>query len=99
MMKAAGYTTIYNGKWHLTDIQVGPNLSGGLTRDETRSLFQNAGFDLSDQEGEMDDPHGGYHHDPKTAMRAARFIHERSADGSPWFQAVNFVNPDRKSVV
>jgi arylsulfatase A-like enzyme len=93
MMKAAGYTTIYNGKWHLTDIPVGPTQSGGLTPDETRTLFQSAGFDISDQEGEMDGPHGGYIHDPKTATRAARFICDRIGEDAPWFQAVNFVNP------
>ncbi|MBV1887554.1 MAG: sulfatase-like hydrolase/transferase, partial [Parvibaculaceae bacterium] len=93
MMKAAGYTTAYAGKWHLTDIKVGPLLSGGLTRDETRTMFQKYGFDLSDQEGEMDGPLGGYHHDPKTAITASKHIFQNSKGDEPWFHAVNFVNP------
>ncbi len=93
MMKAAGYRTAYTGKWHLTNIDVGPTQSGGLTRDGTRSMFQKYGFDLSDQEGEMDGPHGGYHHDPKTAATAAKHIFQNAGEDVPWFHAVNFVNP------
>lgn len=86
--KAAGYRTIYKGKWHLSVIT--PDAAG----DHSRGL-QPYGFDHYQQGPEaVGLAQDGYDHDPEIARDAARWLmtEGRSLD-QPWLLTVNFLNP------
>jgi arylsulfatase len=89
MMQDAGYRTAYFGKWHLTHFEV-DEVVGRATMART---FHEAGFEVSDQAQDYDGPRSGWHHDPRSASSAARFLHDQTDTSRPWFAAVNFVNP------
>lgn len=86
--KAAGYHTVYKGKWHLSDIPA------DATGDFSRGL-EPFGFDEYQCGPEaVGLAHDGHLHDPEVAEDAARWLMEkgRGAD-RPWLLAVNFLNP------
>lgn len=89
MMQDSGYTTGYFGKWHLTHFGVHEKVG----RETIARTFGNAGFEVTDQEGDRDGAHAGWEHDPASAASAAKFIRDHKNTGKPWFAAVNFVNP------
>lgn len=93
MFRKLGYETAYKGKWHLSHVND--------QRDEENRVFPvttNAleayGFADYNYDG---DPHGrtwtGYRQDRMIAADAAGWIDGRKDSDTPWFLAVNFVNP------
>ena len=88
-LKDAGYTTGYTGKWHLTHM----GITGGLSKQATKDLFQKYGFDETFQAGERGGAHGGYESDPITVQDALGFIDNHKVDDKPWFLTTNLVNP------
>jgi arylsulfatase len=95
MLRACGYTTHYKGKWHLS--LLGDQSEKALARHSREHCLEPYGF--SDYNlGE--DPHGltwtGFREDPITAAEAVGLLArlaQRPAGDSPWFLAVNLVNP------
>lgn len=88
LFKAAGYHTVYKGKWHLSYIM--PDASGDFSKG-----LQAYGFDDYQQGPEaVGLGHDGYLHDPEIAEDAARWLMTRGRDaGEPWLLTVNFLNP------
>ena len=97
MMRELGYYSAYQGKFHMSyDLEEhqpadAPKLIG-------RETMETYGF--SDYTGIGDiigNTLGGYMNDPGIAAFANRWLKTRgqqlNADGTPWFFAVNFVNP------
>lgn len=93
MFRKLGYETAYKGKWHLSHVND--------ERDEENRVFpvttdalEPYGFADYNYDG---DPHGrtwtGYRQDRMIAADAAQWIDGRKHSGTPWFLAVNFVNP------
>ncbi len=97
MMRELGYYSAYQGKFHMShDLEKpqpkdAPQLLG-------RETMESYGF--SDYTGVGDiigNTLGGYLNDPWIAALSNRWLKEQgqrlNADGTPWFLAVNFVNP------
>ncbi len=100
MLRELGYHSAYQGKFHMSlemeELQpppkdTPPKLIG-------RKTMESYGF--SDYTGVGDiigNTLGGYLNDPAIATITNRWLRERAqqhnADGTPWFCAVNFVNP------
>lgn len=93
MFRKLGYETAYKGKWHLSHVND--------ERDEENRVFpvttdalEPYGFADYNYDG---DPHGrtwtGYRQDRMIAADAAGWIDGRKGGDTPWFLAVNFVNP------
>lgn len=93
MFRKLGYETAYKGKWHLSHVND--------ERDEEDRIFpvttdalEPYGFSDFNYDG---DPHGrtwtGYRQDRMIAADAAQWIDHRKKGDTPWFLAVNFVNP------
>lgn len=93
MLREQGYTTAYKGKWHLSHVPGGENLTYGVV-ETSDSALQPYGFADYNLGG---DPHGthltGFLYDRLTASDAARWMHTHKDDEAPWLLAVNFVNP------
>ncbi len=92
MMRAAGYYTAYQGKWHLSNAY--------RTADNPRSTaqaLQPYGFSEFNDWGDIDGgAWAGLKLDPVIAGQAVRWLRERApavVSQQPWFMAVNFVNP------
>ena len=97
MLREAGYYTAYKGKWHLTKEFETVNKLGTPTKIFTQEM-EDYGF--SDYFGVGDiiaHERGGYLHDGIIAAMGASWLRgkgrELSAQGKPWFLAVNLVNP------
>jgi arylsulfatase A-like enzyme len=93
MLREQGYTTAYKGKWHLSHVPGGDNLTYGVVETSEQAL-QAYGFADYNLGG---DPHGthltGFLYDRLTASDAARWMQAHKDDEAPWLLAVNFVNP------
>lgn len=84
--RAAGYSTHYFGKWHVSD-------------PDQVTFLEPWGF--SDWESSYPEPHGGgsdnlgVYRDVVFADRAVDFLNTAGSDtsGSPWFTVASFVNP------
>jgi arylsulfatase A-like enzyme len=91
MLRAAGYYTTYQGKWHLSNFYVEP---GGA---RTGDWLEPYGFSEWNDWGDIDGgAWAGLQVDPVIAGQAARWLRDRApvvAADQPWFMAVNFVNP------
>lgn len=93
MLREQGYTTAYKGKWHLSHVPGGDNLTYGVveTSDQALQPYGFADYNLGG------DPHGthltGFLYDRLTASDAARWMQAHKDDEAPWLLAVNFVNP------
>lgn len=86
MLRELGYHTVYKGKWHLSELPVG-----------TREAMEPYGFaEYQDFGDVIGGPLDGALKDPKIAEEAVDWLGTRAADvaaSTPWFMAVNFVNP------
>ena len=93
MLREQGYTTAYKGKWHLSHVPGGDNLTYGVV-ETSETALQPYGFADYNLGG---DPHGthltGFLYDRLTASDAARWMQAHKDDEAPWMLAVNFVNP------
>jgi arylsulfatase A-like enzyme len=88
MLRDLGYYTAYKGKWHESE----------FSESDSKDAMEPYGF--SDYQGWGDaygGPQDGMNLDPKTAAEAVDWIEtegtETTAQGQPWFLAVNFINP------
>jgi len=97
LLRDAGYCTAYKGKWHLTkEFEIVKKL-GTPTKIFTAEM---EAYGFSDYVGIGDiiaHTRGGYAHDGITAAMSVSWLRskgrELSAEGKPWFLAVNLVNP------
>ncbi len=87
MLRDLGYHTVYKGKWHLSEFPT----------EGTRDAMEPYGFseyqDFGDVQG---GPLDGALKDPLIADEAVDWLATRAPDvaaATPWFMAVNFVNP------
>jgi arylsulfatase len=97
MLRDAGYYTAYKGKWHLTKEFETVNTLGTPTKIFTAEMEE---YGFSDYFGVGDiiaHTQGGYLHDGITTAMAGSWLRgkgrELAAAGTPWFLAVNLVNP------
>jgi len=97
LLRAAGYTTAYKGKWHLTKEFETVNKLGSPTKIFTEEM---EGYGFSDYFGVGDiiaHDRGGYLHDGIIASMGVSWLRGKGRDlalqGKPWFLAVNLVNP------
>jgi arylsulfatase len=93
MLRAGGYYTTYQGKWHLSNAYLDPT-----NPQSTRDALEPYGFSEWNDWGDIDGgAWAGLRVDPVIAGQAAGWLRTRAevvADGGqPWFMAVNFVNP------
>lgn len=97
LLRDAGYYTAYKGKWHLTKEFETVNELGSPTQIFTREM---EAYGFSDYFGVGDiiaHDRGGYLHDGITSAMGVSWLRGKgkdlSAEGKPWFLAVNLVNP------
>ncbi|MBE2263086.1 MAG: sulfatase-like hydrolase/transferase [Burkholderiaceae bacterium] len=97
MLRAAGYTAAYKGKWHLTKEFETVNELGAPTKIFTEEM---EAYGFSDYYGVGDiiaHDRGGYLHDGIIAAMGVSWLRGKgrklAAEGKPWFLAVNLVNP------
>src|SRR5215471_9796205 len=97
MLREAGYYTAYKGKWHLTKEFETVNDLGSPTKIFTKEM---EAYGFSDYFGVGDiigHEQGGYLHDGIISSMAVNWLRGRgtelTAQGKPWFLAVNLVNP------
>ncbi|MCX4808626.1 sulfatase-like hydrolase/transferase [Streptomyces sp. NPDC058682] len=92
MLRAAGYYTTYQGKWHLSNCYVTPENPGPTT-----DALEPYGFSEFNDWGDIDGgAWAGLKLDPVIAGQAVRWLRNRAPvvrEDQPWFMAVNFVNP------
>lgn len=92
MLRTAGYYCAYQGKWHLSRAYKDP----ADTR-STADALEPYGFSEFNDWGDLDGgAWAGLKVDPVIAGQTARWMRERApvvGRDSPWFLAVNFVNP------
>lgn len=88
MLRDLGYHTVYKGKWHLSE----------LPTEGSRDAMEPYGFSEFQDFGDViGGPLDGALKDPKIAEEAVGWLSTRAGEvaaASPWFMAVNFVNPD-----
>ena len=97
MLRRQGYYTAYKGKWHLTDEFETANELHAPTRILSEEMAE---YGFSDYFGIGDiiaSTEGGFLHDGVIAAMTRSWLRGKatnlSADGTPWFMAVNLVNP------
>ena len=87
MLRDLGYHTVYKGKWHLSEFPA----------EGTRDAMEPYGFSEYQDFGDvLGGPLDGALKDPKIADEAVDWLATRApevAAATPWFMAVNFVNP------
>ncbi|MFI1944421.1 sulfatase-like hydrolase/transferase [Streptomyces virginiae] len=92
MLRAAGYYTAYQGKWHLSNCYGTPENPGPTT-----DALEPYGFSEFNDWGDIDGgAWAGLKLDPVIAGQAVRWLRNRAPvvrEDRPWFMAVNFVNP------
>jgi len=90
-LREAGYYTAYKGKWHMGDSSILGDAEAELTSLEGYGFSDWGGVDYI---GSM---HEGYNADPVIAQEAADWLENNgkqlNAEGTPFFLAVNMVNP------
>ena len=97
MLRRQGYYTAYKGKWHLTDEFETANELHAPTRILSEEMAE---YGFADYFGIGDiiaNTNGGFLHDGVIAAMTRSWLRGKaanlSADGTPWFMAVNLVNP------
>src|SRR5512143_1040713 len=97
MLRKVGYYTAYKGKWHLTKEFETVNELGAPTKIFTKEM---EAYGFSDYIGVGDiiaHEQGGYRHDGIISAMGVSWLRSRGMDlaatGTPWFLAVNLVNP------
>jgi len=93
-----GYHAAYQGKWHLSNNldQVKEAIDAPFA--DYRKIIQSYGFDDFFGVGDINDTTlGGYNYDDTTTAFVTRWLRTKGealrAAGTPWYLAVNFVNP------
>ena len=98
MMRAAGYYSTYQGKWHLHN-QLHENFPPGKPLQMVgHDIMEKYGFSNFTGIGDVVGyTHGGYHTDQFITATAQSWLRRRgqslNAEGQPWFLALNLVNP------
>jgi len=97
LLRVAGYSTAYKGKWHLTKEFETVNKLGSPTKIFTEEM---EAYGFSDYIGVGDiiaHDRGGFLHDGIIAAMGVSWLRGKgrdlAAEGKPWFLAVNLVNP------
>jgi arylsulfatase A-like enzyme len=97
-MTEVGYHAAYQGKWHLSVNldQVSEAIEAPLL--EYRKIIESYGFQDFFGVGDINDTTlGGYNYDDTTTAFVTRWLRTKGQDlraaGTPWYLAVNFVNP------
>ena len=97
-MAELGYHAAYQGKWHLSVNldQVSEAIEAPLL--EYRKIIESYGFQDFFGVGDINDTTlGGYNYDDTTTAFVTRWLRTKGQDlraaGTPWYLAVNFVNP------
>ncbi len=97
MLRRQGYYTAYKGKWHLTDEFETANELHAPTRILSEEMAE---YGFADYFGIGDiiaNTEGGFLHDGVIAAMTRSWLRGKaaklSADDTPWFMAVNLVNP------
>ena len=97
MLRRQGYYTAYKGKWHLTDEFETANELHSPTRILSEEMAE---YGFADYFGIGDiiaNTEGGFLHDGVIAAMTRSWLRGKatnlSEDGTPWFMAVNLVNP------
>lgn len=99
MLREQGYYTAYKGKWHLSNINDGKVFRGtpGGTYPNASDVLQPHGFSDYNFDGEkVGLTWEGFMEDGPIAADAAALLFrlkDHLEPGTPWFMAVNFVNP------
>jgi arylsulfatase len=92
MLRANGWYTTYQGKWHLSNLYIDPENPAS-----TVDALESYGFSEWNDWGDIDGgAWAGLRVDPVVAGQAVKWLRERApvvAEEQPWFMAVNFVNP------
>ncbi|TPE58567.1 hypothetical protein FJQ54_16025 [Sandaracinobacter neustonicus] len=91
LMRAAGYHAAYFGKWHLSKLH-GPRRKA-LSEAEVQAEILSYGFDETGTGHEIDGPLGGHDEDGQTTDKAVAFLERQKSAQTPWFAAVNILNP------
>ena len=85
-LRSLGYTTAYKGKWHLSKMD---------SEHTPADILENYGFSdfstFGDKHGESNTT--GFEFDPQIAQDAGDWINQVAPENTPWFLAVNLVNP------
>ncbi len=92
MMKEIGYYTAYKGKWHISNFKEPGKSSVNELEKYGFSDYQEYG----DTTGAVEGGHNcGQIYDPMIARDTSRWLEQKkaSSDSTPWFLAVNLVNP------
>ena len=93
LLRAAGYTTPYYGKWHVS-LPQGPadtdpyGFAWNSPPDPTGYNFQGTYGDVTPPDGV--EP---WHNDAYTAQQAVRYLKHVKTTDAPWCMTVGFVNP------
>lgn len=93
-----GYHPAYQGKWHLSHNLDAVTSAVDAPMATYRKIIESYGFqDFLGFGDIVDTTLGGYDYDATTAALAARWLRNDgaalNAKGTPWFLAVNYVNP------
>lgn len=97
-MAQLGYHASYQGKWHLSVNLDQVNEAIDAPFLEYRKIIQSYGFDDFFGVGDINDTTlGGYNYDDTTTAFVTRWFRTKGQElaqaGTPWYLAVNFVNP------
>ncbi len=104
LLGEAGYYAAYKGKWHLSQELDHSNLSGGKVdigmqpSPKFHKIMQGYGFEDYHGIGDVIGwSQGGYLYDSITTAQTVSWLRgkgqELNREGSPWFLAVNLINP------
>jgi arylsulfatase len=97
MLRRQGYYTAYKGKWHLTDEFETANDLHTPTRILSEEMAEYGFADYFGIGDMIAHTQGGFLHDEVIAAMTKSWLRGRAAslgeEGTPWFMAVNLVNP------
>ena len=93
-----GYYVSYQGKWHLSANLDQVKHAIDAPFDQYRKIIQSYGFQDFFGVGDINDTTlGGYNYDDTTTAFVTRWLRTKGEElrtaGTPWYLAVNFVNP------
>jgi arylsulfatase len=98
MLGERGYYSAYKGKWHLSK-ELGTHNEYALPQEKLTQIIESYGFkDYTGIGDVIGETRGGYLNDEMIGAQARRWLRLRGLPmhhrgGTPWFLAVNIVNP------